>query len=97
MYCSQVHIIFPNALYLQGLQMKKILEERFLKQKCMQVQQVHCSEDVAWWATSSEQCTHLAVQHYATQVAFHGWSPNLVVTICTPDDGHAGAWNMLSQ
>jgi hypothetical protein len=55
---------------------------------------VHSSEDVA---TFSEQCTHLAAQRYTTQTAFQGWSPNTVVTICTPDHGHVGARNMLSQ
>jgi hypothetical protein len=48
-------------------------------------------------ATQSEQCTQLAAQRYATQAAFQGWTPNAVVTIYTPDDGHAGARNMLSQ
>jgi hypothetical protein len=48
-------------------------------------------------ATSSEQCTHIVAQRYTTQVAFQGWSPNAVVTIFTPDDGHVGARNMLSQ
>jgi hypothetical protein len=52
---------------------------------------VHCR------ATSFEQFTHLAAQRYATQEAFQGWPPNAVVTICTPDDGHAVSRNMLSQ
>jgi hypothetical protein len=47
--------------------------------------------------TSSEQCTHLAAQRYATQAGFKGWPPNAVATIFTPDDGHADARNMLSQ
>jgi hypothetical protein len=55
---------------------------------------VHCSKDVV---TSSEQCTHLAAQRYATQTAFQGWPPNTVVTIRAPDDGHADARNVLSE
>jgi hypothetical protein len=53
--------------------------------------------DQPWKATSSELCTHPAAQRYTTQAAFQGWSPNAVVTICNPDDGHVGARNMLSQ
>jgi hypothetical protein len=40
---------------------------------------------------------YLAAQRYATQAAFQGWSPNAVVTICNPDDGHGDARNMLSE
>jgi hypothetical protein len=51
------------------------------------VQNRHCVRQRR--ATSSEQCTHLAAQRYTTQAAFQGWSPNAVVIISTPDDGHA--------
>jgi hypothetical protein len=47
----------------------------------------YCSKDVA----RLEQCTHLAAQRYTTQAAFQGWAPNAVVTVSTPDDGHADA------
>jgi hypothetical protein len=55
-----------------------------------------CEEDVAWQATSSSQCTHLATQLSGTTTAtartdkHKQWH-----AVCSPDDGRKNARNML--
>jgi hypothetical protein len=41
--------------------------------------------------------TQLAAQRHASQLALQVWIPKAEFTVCTPDDGHIDARNILSQ
>jgi len=58
---------------------------------------VRCSEEVACWATSSEQCARLAAQRCTARAVSGLGCQEGGGHYRTPDDGRIGAQNMLSR